>query len=133
MELENGNLGISSIVALGSLINLKEKDISNLLFHSIMEMSKMGISMVKELNFSTMEIDMMECTRMENLKVKELMLGVTAPSIKDSLRMDFALVLGFGSMELKSMREPMSMTKEMEMEHIHGQEEAITKALLCRI
>lgn len=93
----------------------------------------MGISTDKAWNYSIMEIDMKECTRMASPKVVVHMHGATDLSIKASSKMDFALAQEFGSMEPKNMKVPMLMTKETDKEFTHGQEAAIIKEILSRI
>jgi hypothetical protein len=105
MGLGNGNLGNNISVELGNSINRRGKVISSLLFLSIMEMSKMGINMVKGYSCLIMEIGTKACTPMVSLRVKGPMLGAMDLFTKDSSKMDLDLDMESGNMDHKSTKE----------------------------
>lgn len=105
MDKENGNLVINFIPALGNTINHKARDLLNQHFHNIKVTLKMDINMEKEFKFLIMETDMKVFILMENLKEKELIIGVMAQYIKASSRMVFALDMVFGSLAQKNIKD----------------------------
>ena len=72
---------------IGSSTNLRVRDTSSPLCLSTMEMSKMDTNMVKEFSSSTTGIDTKACIRMENLKVRALMLGVMDRFTRENSKM----------------------------------------------
>ena len=93
----------------------------------------MGTSMAQGFNSSKMEIATKELTRTESLKEKALMPGTTAPSIKDSSKMDFALDKECGNTEQNSTKEPTSMISEVGKASTLGQEAASIKEISLKI
>ena len=96
---------MSSTLAPGSSTSQKDKALSGQPSHNTAEILKTAISMDKASSSSTTETAMKACIPMASLKVKELMLGVTAPTTKASSKMDLDSVLESGSTALKNMRE----------------------------
>lgn len=89
----------------------------------------MATNMEKVYSYSTTETDTKERIQMANQKAAEPMLGATGRSTRENSRTDSDSGMEFGSLGPRSMREPMSTTKEMVKGSILGKAEATIREL----
>ncbi len=105
MGKESGSLASSFILALGSTISLRGKDLLNLDSLNIKGILGTAISMGKDCSYLIMEIVMKAITLMVSLKAKEFITGAMGQLIRANSKMDSDLDMEFGNSGHKNMKE----------------------------